>query len=310
MVGEQRFLGGLRRGQFRLSHRCWGYNSHGQVGNGLVEPDGPGVLSPLALPISHAVSVACGDLHSCAVLLDWTTQCWGSEETLLPPSQGSVLTPTDVLKGMGGADKTFFVQCVRGNPSYGINVFVDNGDQTVTDKATGLTWSKSDSGSAMDYQAALAWVQSRNTEGFLGHDDWRMPNAKELQSIVDYTRSPNTSLSAAIDPLFDAQRGVNYVRLVRGGAAPGQLDAGTPPEATTPPQEGGPGDGASEAGPKSCSTQADCEVAGACPSTLGCTCTATPDGMRCVPKCKIDADCPKPSNQTLVCGPDGLCVPQ
>ena len=43
-----------------------------------------------------------------------------------------------------------------------------------------------------------------NTAGHLGHGDWRLPNVKELQSIVDYTRSPATSGSAAIDPVFDA----------------------------------------------------------------------------------------------------------
>lgn len=30
-----------------------------------------------------------------------------------------------------------------------------------------------------------------------------LPNAKELQSIVDYTRSPLTTATAAIDPLFE-----------------------------------------------------------------------------------------------------------
>ena len=38
-------------------------------------------------------------------------------------------------------DKEFFVQCVRGNPSYGINDLVDNGNQTITDNATGMMWS-------------------------------------------------------------------------------------------------------------------------------------------------------------------------
>lgn len=30
-----------------------------------------------------------------------------------------------------------------------------------------------------------------------------MPSAKELQSIVDYTRSPQTTNSPAIDPIFE-----------------------------------------------------------------------------------------------------------
>lgn len=102
----------------------------------------------------------------------------------------------------GGREKTFFVQCVRGNAGYGLNAFADNGDGTVTDRATGLMWSQPDSGTAMTWQDALAWVQARNAERHLGHDDWRLPNAKELQSIVDYTRSPVTTASAALDPVF------------------------------------------------------------------------------------------------------------
>ena len=83
------------------------------------------------------------------------------------------------------AEKTFLVQCVRGNPSYGTNAFRVNGDGTVTDDATGLTWSSDDSGTAMEWQASLAWVASRNAAAHLGHSDWRMPNVKELQGIVD-----------------------------------------------------------------------------------------------------------------------------
>jgi hypothetical protein len=99
-------------------------------------------------------------------------------------------------------EKTFFVLCVRGNPSYGKNDFHDNADGTITDRATGLMWSKMDSGKGMNWQNALAWAQQKNAERFLGHSDWRLPNVKELQSIVDYTRSPDTSQSPAIDPMF------------------------------------------------------------------------------------------------------------
>jgi hypothetical protein len=45
-------------------------------------------------------------------------------------------------------------------------------------------------------------VQQKNAEKHLGHADWRLPNVKELQSLVDYTRSPDTTHSAAIDPVF------------------------------------------------------------------------------------------------------------
>ncbi len=102
----------------------------------------------------------------------------------------------------GGGEKAFYVICVRGNQHYGTNKFQDNGDQTITDDATGLMWSKEDSRKGLNWQEALAWVQARNQEDFLGHNDWRLPNAKELQSIVDYTRSPDTTQSAAIDPVF------------------------------------------------------------------------------------------------------------
>jgi hypothetical protein len=54
----------------------------------------------------------------------------------------------------------------------------------------------------MVWSNALAWAQACNAMNCLGHKDWRLPNAKELQSIVDYTRSPDTTASAAIDPRF------------------------------------------------------------------------------------------------------------
>jgi outer membrane protein assembly factor BamB len=106
----------------------------------------------------------------------------------------------------GRPAKTYFVLCVRGNPAYGKNDFRDNGDGTVTDRATGLMWSKRDSGKGMNWEAALAWAQARNAERYLGYNDWRLPNAKELQSIVDCTRAPAVTQSPAIDPVFQTTK--------------------------------------------------------------------------------------------------------
>ncbi len=118
--------------------------------------------------------------------------------------------------------KKFFVIYVRGNNQYGINDFTDNGDGTITDRATGLMWMQQDSGhlaagprldGSLTWTEALAWAE--NLE-YAGYTDWRLPDAKELQSIVDYTRSPATTGSAAIDPVFlasviiDEGGGTNY----------------------------------------------------------------------------------------------------
>ena len=49
---------------------------------------------------------------------------------------------------------------------------------------------------ALNWEEALEWAESLE---YAGYSDWRLPNAKELQNIVDYTRSPSTSETAAID---------------------------------------------------------------------------------------------------------------
>jgi len=87
---------------------------------------------------------------------------------------------TGHIKAMSG---NRFVRAVRGD-IYGINDYVDNGDNTITDKATGLMWSKDDSGEGMSWEDALAYAE--NSE-YAGYDDWRLPNIKELQSIADYS---------------------------------------------------------------------------------------------------------------------------
>ncbi len=102
-----------------------------------------------------------------------------------------------------GGEMTEFVRYVRGNPKYGVNDFADTGDGAVTDRATGLVWQKADSGKGLNWEAALAYAESLN---LAGHDDWRLPNAKELQSIVDYGHAPDATDRAkqgpALNPVF------------------------------------------------------------------------------------------------------------
>ncbi len=105
----------------------------------------------------------------------------------------------------GTVDATYYVRCVRGNTSYGTNSFVDNGNQTISDNATNLMWQKADSSSS-GFANAITICDGAVTGS---HDDWRLPNLKELHSIVDYTKSPVGTSSAAIDSIFTITELVN-----------------------------------------------------------------------------------------------------
>lgn len=73
----------------------------------------------------------------------------------------------------------------------------DNGDGTVTDTQTGLMWKQCSEGQsgndcssgmaeAFEWQSALQWAQVvNNSGGFAGFTDWRVPNIKELSSLVE-----------------------------------------------------------------------------------------------------------------------------
>jgi hypothetical protein len=81
------------------------------------------------------------------------------------------------------------------------NRFVDNGDGTVTDACTNLMWQKETTPDTYTYtwQQVLQYCDSLE---LAGHADWRLPNVRELQSIVDYGR-----YDPAIDPVFGAVSG-------------------------------------------------------------------------------------------------------
>jgi len=118
------------------------------------------------------------------------------------------------------------VRAVRGEKNvYGVNDFEDNANGTITDRATGLMWSQQDSGAVNDdgtkrglnddnfgngrsWTDTLAWVEKMNTGNYLGHSDWRLPDIKELQSIVQYEK---TELPATDPDYFNLSRPDCYV---------------------------------------------------------------------------------------------------
>jgi hypothetical protein len=84
--------------------------------------------------------------------------------------------------------------------------YADNGDGTVSDSNTGLMWEKqSDDGSVHDRDTFYTWdqafsshVATLNTMAFAGYTDWRVPNVRELHSIVNYENAL-PSVSAAFN---------------------------------------------------------------------------------------------------------------
>jgi hypothetical protein len=90
----------------------------------------------------------------------------------------------------------------------------DNGDGTVSDSVTGLMWDQcsfglSGAGCATGAAGAYTWPQvlalasTANAANYKGHNDWRLPNVNELESLVkidasspaiDTTAFPNTVL--------------------------------------------------------------------------------------------------------------------
>ncbi len=72
--------------------------------------------------------------------------------------------------------------------------YVDNHDGTVTDTATGLMWQQETPDYSMTWEQALAYCEDLILGGYT---DWRLPNIKELRSLVDYSR-----YNSAIDQTF------------------------------------------------------------------------------------------------------------
>ncbi len=85
--------------------------------------------------------------------------------------------------------------------------FTDNNDGTISDNGTNLMWQKcivgitgincgTGNGTAVDWQGALNEAENNN---FLGYNDWRVPNIKEIASLIEH-RCKNPALNTNYFP--------------------------------------------------------------------------------------------------------------
>ena len=76
--------------------------------------------------------------------------------------------------------------------------FTDNGDGTVTDNLTGLMWMQNadagndcqgaDTGDETWANALASAAACNASAGFAGYTDWRLPNVRELFSLIDFSQ--------------------------------------------------------------------------------------------------------------------------
>lgn len=71
--------------------------------------------------------------------------------------------------------------------------YVNNSDDTITDNLTGLVWDKNANHGKKLWQNALDYVKSLNTSNYLGHNDWRLPNIREILSLWNYNYADSST---------------------------------------------------------------------------------------------------------------------
>lgn len=83
------------------------------------------------------------------------------------------------------------------------NYLVDNGDGlTVTDVVTGLMWQRGGL-DIMSHRMMGREIEKLNSEGFAGHNDWRMPTLPEAMSLVEQELSQKNQF---LHPAFSADQ--------------------------------------------------------------------------------------------------------
>ncbi len=102
------------------------------------------------------------------------------------------------------AANRFHVRCARGAP-LPLGEYIDNGNGTATDTITGLVWQTSGLFQERTWQNALAYCEGLS---LANNNDWRLPNIRELESLVKLDRI--ATLSAIDVWTFTVNETVTY----------------------------------------------------------------------------------------------------
>lgn len=97
---------------------------------------------------------------------------------------------------IGGVILALFFFTLSCPPAHAIGPY-SAGSNTVVDQGTGLEWQKGDDATPRNWQNALAYCEDLSLDS---KTDWRLPNIRELKSIVDVSR-----FYPVMDPAFSCQ---------------------------------------------------------------------------------------------------------
>ncbi len=129
----------------------------------------------------------------------WSSDIYGADATkvwCVNAGGGMGPKPKAETLSAGGALR-YHARYVRGaKPTNGHN-YVNNLDGTITDLDTGLMWTQVPA-SARSWTAALSYAEALTLAGYT---DWRLPNIKELQTLVDFTLATATTANSAVSPV-------------------------------------------------------------------------------------------------------------
>jgi hypothetical protein len=129
----------------------------------------------------------------------WSSDIYGSDATKIwCVNAGGGMGPKPKSETLSaGGTLRYHARYVRGvKPTNGHN-YANNLDGTITDLDTGLMWTQVPA-TARSWTAALDYAENLTLAGYT---DWRLPNIKELQTLVDFTLATATTQNGAQAPL-------------------------------------------------------------------------------------------------------------